>query len=276
MSNVTFVPVLTTPAGQVLTAANWRDAGVNIASFYLESLLIKPGKDYLQTLQSVKTFSGWHGDVVLNASLPACNRHGRYLLRSPYDGSKVTCTLDEVLTLCMQLQPEHLILPKTVRLDAMPVFPDNTCPYIPIEIYPENIPSQTHGIYLSSADSVALFFARRDALHALPLYISGEYDRETMQTLSASGALYFETDKPASDALVGKVYCHDDVLILNDTVFATQFEVLDAQCNCSTCTQKLTRAYLHHLLKHTPLLCQRFLMEHNAFISQKLARFMTV
>ncbi len=41
------------------------------------------------------------------------------------------------------------------------------------------------------------------------------------------------------------------------------FNVLDPNCSCPTCTQKLTRAYLHHLLQHTPLLCQRFLILHN-------------
>ena len=39
-------------------------------------------------------------------------------------------------------------------------------------------------------------------------------------------------------------------------------------CSCETCSQGFTRAYFHHLLQHTPLLAQRFLVIHNVFFTQ--------
>ena len=44
-----------------------------------------------------------------------------------------------------------------------------------------------------------------------------------------------------------------------------QFETIDPECTCPTCSQQFTKAYLHHLLQQTPLLCHRLLIQHNVF-----------
>ena len=75
----------------------------------------------------------------------------------------------------------------------------------------------------------------------------------------------YASDRPARDALQGVVYNRDGALSLQDSNFALNFELIDADCACPTCQQAFTRAYLHHLLQSTPILCQRFLMMHNVF-----------
>lgn len=45
----------------------------------------------------------------------------------------------------------------------------------------------------------------------------------------------------------------------------SNFEKLQLGCVCPTCSMGLTKAYLHHLWFHVPTLCQRYLLQHNAF-----------
>ena len=72
-----------------------------------------------------------------------------------------------------------------------------------------------------------------------------------------------ESDKPAADALQGIIYTQTGTFNLLDEDNREAFSALDAECDCPTCRAGYTRAYLHHLLQHTPLLAQRFLMMHN-------------
>ncbi len=76
---------------------------------------------------------------------------------------------------------------------------------------------------------------------------------------------YLLSDKPAGDACAGIVYTQQGIVDIRDDEQRLNFSVIDERCACPTCEQKLTRAYLHHLLAHTPLLCQRFLIQHNVF-----------
>jgi len=45
-----FIPKATSEAGLCLTAANWQEVGINLITYYLDSLLIKPGYDLLQNI----------------------------------------------------------------------------------------------------------------------------------------------------------------------------------------------------------------------------------
>lgn len=94
-----------------------------------------------------------------------------------------------------------------------------------------------------------------------------DYTVEGSQALA--GAL-LESDKPAAEGMAGLLYTHDGVINILDPRYSEQFIPLSAACACPTCTQPFTRAYLHHLLLHTPLLAQRYLIQHNVFYRQTM------
>jgi hypothetical protein len=68
---------------------------------------------------------------------------------------------------------------------------------------------------------------------------------------------------PAIDAFAGRFYALGESLNILDSNFEQDFNPLSSHCNCETCEQGSTRAYLHHLYQHTPLLAQRYLLIHN-------------
>jgi queuine tRNA-ribosyltransferase len=79
----------------------------------------------------------------------------------------------------------------------------------------------------------------------------------------------YETDKPAEDALAGWMYTSDTSgFLITDAKHARSFVVMQDGCLCPACEGGLTRAYLHHLNVHTPLLCHRWLVMHNQLMAQ--------
>jgi queuine tRNA-ribosyltransferase len=110
----------------------------------------------------------------------------------------------------------------------------------------------------------ASFFKNQEA----PDYVVGELNLAQMLVLAEERVAYIESDIPAREALLGRVYCSDGVLSIDNAEFAMQCEVIEKDCLCPTCTQSFTRAYLHHLLGQTPLLCQRLLVQHNIYYCQ--------
>ena len=74
-----------------------------------------------------------------------------------------------------------------------------------------------------------------------------------------------ESDKPAKDALNGLVYDKHAIFSITAEDMAMSFEPLSKDCGCPPCALGLTRAYFHHLYVHTPLLCYRFLIQHNHY-----------
>jgi hypothetical protein len=76
------------------------------------------------------------------------------------------------------------------------------------------------------------------------------------------------SDKPAHDAHQGIFYDNTHIANILDKQFEKDLSLLSPDCQCETCSEGFTRAYLHHLLQHTPLLAQRFLAVHNVFFSQ--------
>lgn len=74
---------------------------------------------------------------------------------------------------------------------------------------------------------------------------------------------FLEVDEPAEYGFQGLVYTQNGVLDLKENTVAQAHISLENTCNCTVCKQSLTRAYLHHLYLHTPLLAQRFLIVHN-------------
>ncbi len=267
------IPILTTSAGSCLTALNWQEVGVKTAAFYLASLLLKPGYAFLKTLPDLAAYNGWQQTVVLNASMPKADKEGVYKLRSPYDGSIVHFTIDEIVMLIAQLQPQFVILPQGV-LQQNPVvwhsIPESVFPFFPVTDLPQQDVQRDYGVYFrhdKSTPPAVLLQQLADYKH-VRTYVSGDLTLSLMRQLLDEGVYYVESDLPAMDACLGNVYSHDGNILLGEADYARQFECIDANCQCPTCKQKFSRAYLHHLLMQTPLLCQRFLIQHNIHFTQ--------
>ncbi len=78
----------------------------------------------------------------------------------------------------------------------------------------------------------------------------------------------YENNIPSEDALNGIIYTSKKSSFnLQDKTYTKDFSVLDSKCGCPACKEKLTRAYFQHLYQHTPLLCHRWLIMHNQWMT---------
>ncbi len=272
-NNLTMVPVLTTPAGCCLTGENWQATGIKTASFYLSALLMKPGFENLKTLSNLATYVGWQDKLVLNAALSKRDSEGRYLLRSEYDGSRSAYTLQDILMLLTRLEPDVVLLPEGVSDNSSihwQALPEKIFLFLSIADLPKiDDNTRPYGVYIDY-DAMGSFSELLDALNryrGIPCYIMGSLSLSLMRSLCDEGVRYVESNIPASDGCVGDVYHSQGIISLKSCDHAHQFEVIDSTCQCPVCQQKLTRAYLHHLLEHTPLLAQRYLVQHNMYYS---------
>ncbi len=266
------IPVLTTQAGRCLTTENWQDAGVQVVSLHLAELLMKPGYDFLSTLKSLATYVGWPSTLVLNATLPSANAAGRYSIRSQYDGRRIEHSVQEMIAIIATLQPTTLVLPQGVWKnfsELCQLLPESIFTFIPIADLPVSTESiRSYGVYVAydqQTMSPESLLQQLSQYKGLPYYVAGALNLPLMRELSEYGVQCLETDTPAADACRGMVYCSEGELSLSDVLYAKQFSAIDEACHCLVCSQGFTRAYLHHLFQHTPLLCQRLLVQHNVF-----------
>lgn len=229
---INYVPVASSEAGACLTMENWQEIGIDTLSYQLTSLLMKPGIEFLMGLRDFRSYCGWQGAIVLNAvDFPSANKEGVHTIRSRYDGSLIQITSAELANLIGKLQPDQVILGPAL----------SACfKNLGLEL-PESIRVDSPDYLLAKNE----FPAKSELVGLSPLAA-------------------VETDKPASDAFQGQVYTEQGTIALLSNEMVNQHQVIDCNCSCPTCSQQFTRAYLHHLLIHTPLLCQRFLIQHNA------------
>lgn len=261
------VPVLTSQAGSCLTFANWQAAGITVVSVYLADLLMKPGKALLDTLTTIREYYQWSGQIVLNASLPPANREDIYTLRSIYDGSKIAISVSELLALISRLQPDKVILPLGSGVYAKAVWqqlPDSIMPYYQLN-EPIDALDRVIGRYMDIDSDTPLM---ADLPLHTPLYIKGNPNLMSTNVKAYLTHYLVESDKPAVDGLSGMVYSSEGVLNILDDSMRKNYQLIDDHCSCQTCQSTFTRAYLHHLLQQTPLLAQRYLIQHNVWFCQ--------
>lgn len=266
-----FIPVLTSPAGLCLTQDNWREAGSTSAAFYLESLLIKPGIALLQSTD-VRSYLGSPALFILNAMDLKSNREGIYSLVSPYDGHRVKLNQIELVDLILHIKPDLVVLPKKIIQNYPELWATWDANIIPLihaeELDLLDVPVR-HGAYFNQD----IIGCRDDLLKhyaAIPRYVRGELSLELMNHYLEAGVDWLESDAPANHAFNGSVYSDAGLIDLTKEDCAQQFEIISSDCACPTCTQRFTKAYLHHLFLHTPLLCQRLLIQHNIFWVNKV------
>lgn len=268
-----FIPVLTSEAGLCLTKANWQEVKVTAASYSLECMLYKPGQDVLEKISDLTHYLACPGTMVINAASLVANKEKDYVLKSPYDGSKIKFTLAELIKLIQHLKPNAIILPKNTMRDFPQIWDnwdDAIVPFFHVNDLEKHNVLRPHGVYFNVLHEVN--WEQLDQWSHITRYIMGSFDPELIQQLHHKGIGFIETDEPAQAAMQGKVYSQAGTVDLIDTKIETQFKMIDEDCGCPTCSQQFTRAYLHHLLQHTPLLCQRLLIQHNVFYAQKYVR----
>lgn len=274
MKDVGMVPVLTTEGGLCLTMANWQEAHVGMASCHLDALLMKPGLDILFRQQSLASYFGSPMPLALNAHTLFRRPDCLFEVRSLYDGRTTRITLETLFDLIVTLAPTAVILPKDLGALDMARFeslPETIMPFIHASTL-----NRSHGVCFAQDDPVERLGALRR--HRIeypdkPCYMTGEVHLSLMFECFEQGASFVETDKPAYDGDHGIAYGHEGEMDISSADFAHQYTPLDERCSCHTCSHHLTKAYLHHLWHHTPLLCQRFLVQHNVvFVMHWISR----
>ncbi|KTD18461.1 hypothetical protein [Legionella jordanis] len=259
-----YLPILTTEAGNCLTMANWQEIGIHDAAYQLSSLLLKPGIQLLQNVEALRDYTGWQGAIILDARFEKANREGLYSIRSPYDGNILKISSEELLTLMMQLQVDWILLPADFDLTLLSSLHHST-PFLISKSTRDLTAGHRFGLYRSYNGENAL----QDFLKTQGLTSESNLRSVKVNELVVlEGLNILLSDSPAKLAYLGQVYSHTGILNLQEIHMAHQHRAIDEECSCPTCEQGLTRAYLHHLLAQTPLLCQRFLIQHNAHYFQ--------
>lgn len=263
-----FVPVLSSEAGLCLTAANWQEVNVNAAVYYLDSLLLKPGYELLNTVPDLAAYLNCPGTLILNASTLVANKEGIFKLVSPFDGSKIHLEYQQVVDLIARLKPQIVLLPPRILSDFPAVWEHWDAAITPfLWVGEEGLVqlTQDFGVYCTANEHVSV--AEQIApWSAHPKYVQGVLGLSELRELKESGIEFIESNQPAKAALEGMAYSAQGMINLREERVCMDFEPIDSACQCPTCVAQLTKAYLHHLYLHTPLLCQRFLIQHNAFM----------
>lgn len=267
------IPILTSLSGSTLTAKNWQESAISTCACVLSSLLIKPGIEVLAKLPNLNTYFGCKDHLVLNASaLEFKGKSQQCVLRSPYDGSLVSLGYDGLAQLIKTLAPSYLLICPDAK-ELLNDIPSSTRVFISDVDNASNHLSSVYGVYFhfnSQHISLDAFCEQIEHAQGSPCYVMGDLDMQALKVLAERGAKFLESDRPAFDACKGLVYTENGVVSITDREFEYLFEPLDSICICPTCEQKLTAAYLHHLFEHTPLLCQRLLIQHNVYFCQNM------
>lgn len=265
----TFIPKLSTQAGACLTMANWQEVGIEYVAFSLAALLVKPGLDVLKQYSSLHAYVGWEKKLVLNASTLIINKQGKCQIRSNFDGGCLKFDFSELISLMVQWAPDFLLLPKIFPVEQLsqliPLLKGTRIfVHAAMPLSWEN--DKELGVYIDESvqdlKTVSLEFQPfQDRMK----YLISAHDIKAYSILSTLDLHFIESDKPALDAMEGLVYTPNKNISIADSSQSMCFDKIDEFCKCPTCQQSLSRAYLSHLYSHTPLLCQRFLIQHNVF-----------
>ena len=242
-----WVPMLSTPSGSTLTAKNWHSIGVSVVSYDLAALLIKPGIDVLMRFSDLNHYVGWSEKIILQATLPAPDRSGNYLLRSPYDGSRLSFTAKEILEVIAWLKPNAVLLPQGIDFEmVMDKLPKSIFMYYAPADAPNHLAG--HGVYVKSS---AWLEEKNHGLHGIECCVYGPASQTQGKQLQDQGIKMLISDTPAEDACQGTLYtphCMDEI---QQKVFSQYMP------------------YLNYLRVSTPLLYARYAVIYNYLMALK-------
>jgi queuine tRNA-ribosyltransferase len=264
------VPLLSTQAGSCLTFLNWQGTNTKMVSYRITDLLMKPGLSFLSNLPDIRSYCTWPSSIVLNAVLPPPNSADKYSIRSLYDGSLIQIDVSDLFALINTLKPDKVVLPmgSAIYTRFWNDLSSDIMPYFHVNENLGNIDIKV-GRYITS-DPQTPFSLLVEQINASqePLYIMGDFNFTEMAQLVSCKKHLIETDRPSKDGLEGIIYNSEGLLNILGQERQEEHFAIDESCQCNTCTSKFTRAYLHHLLLHTPLLAERYLIQHNIYYCQ--------
>ncbi len=263
-----WAPVLTSDAGLSLTTLNWQEVNVGRAAYYLDALILKPGYALLEQLTDSQSYLNWPGEIILNASRLIANKEGIITIISPFDGRKIRMSYEQIISIINHLKPDVVVLPAPIlrhysNIDEQ--LSRNISVYIACDAFSSNEIPAHYGMAFALNAYTAEAKSLLDTYHNKNIYVYGDLSRTCIDALAQSGVKYIESNRPAQMGLDGLVDAEQGGIDLKDAQYSLDFNLLDSSCSCPTCAQQCTKAYLHHLILHTPLLAQRFLIQHNAF-----------
>jgi queuine tRNA-ribosyltransferase len=183
----------------------------------------------------------------------------------------LACELDSLI-----VKPGISVLKTFTNLRSYLAWPGTIFLYVNLQVsgphatYLIRSPYDGQKIQLMQAELFALI------MHLQPDYVVFSVDMYSVAEMFMQYAAVFPTpvnqailhamsNKPADDAFHGLIYSHDEVFSLLAPASQYSFVPLDRCCSCAICSAGYTRAYLHHLLQHTPLLARRLLILHNIY-----------
>ena len=207
-------------------------------------------------------YYAWPRSLVLNCSDLNASNSDKFNLVSEVDGSKCSFTTHQLQTLITNLQTDLVLLPGGMVKDFAP----SINYFVP---YMEHKPG--FGVYFVINDTnFSQMLGKVAEFSKEPKYIYADLSLDLYLQLCELPAIKIENSRFAVDAFQGDVYREGKVHSILDSDCEHEFLRLVADCACYTCSSGFTVAYLHHLFKHTPLLCQRLLILHNVFYASHL------
>jgi len=273
LSDIEFVPCLTSSAGSALVQADWQALGVQTVSCHLEALLVKPGPVVLHQISALRDYINWSGRLVLNAATLKCDASGFYQVRSEFDGRVIRMDLEDLLALIAHLSPTDVVLPSGTLASALEQLPESIQLIVLIDDlqqFPQSMlnTQRVTGVSLPwtfclNETNVSQLLALKATYPQWCFLATGEPSLAEIRRLKTLRIDWFESNAPANDACNGLVYSADGMCSITDLEKAMVFSALDNGCSCPTCLAGFTWAYLHHLYANTTGLCQRLLIQHN-------------
>lgn len=258
-----FLPLFSSSAGLALSFKNWQTLGIKSAAFELETLLKRPGP---HSKLSLKAYTGWQGEAIINGARLGFNKKGRALIRGQ-GGEALFLQPEELSHFLKQQAVDGILLPQTLKdkqpqlltaLSAARLFLSMD------EFFAlDSIPSVIEGFYLSAKELLSgKLESFLPACLNYPCYLYDVDDLSVVKNLPFK-TIYVESNQPASDACQGLVYENEGKFDIQAPSMVQDYRPLDSACACPACQESFTRAYFHHLFLQVPLLCQRFLIQHN-------------
>ena len=307
ISTPAFMPVGTRAAVKAVDVDDLSAVGAEIILSNTYHLMLKPGADLIADLGGLHGFMGWSGPILTDSggyqifSLEPKITEDGAAFRSVYDGSKVSLTPEEAVSVQQRLGPDiAMVLDICVGLPASKerVEADmrQTLRWAERCLSAHSRSDQAlFGIVQggvepdlraeSAAATAELGFPgfgigglsvgeppdeRNRALDAamaeLPLdkprYVMGLGDTDGLLDAIQRGADMFDCVLPTRLARHGKVLTSRGDFNVNIARHAGDETPIDPDCSCSTCTRH-SKAYLRHLIRMNELSAHRLLSVHN-------------
>jgi queuine tRNA-ribosyltransferase len=103
-----------------------------------------------------------------------------------------------------------------------------------------------------------------------PRYLMGVGSPQDILESIDIGIDIFDSVFPTRNARHGTIHTNQGNININRAKYSKQFELIDENCNCYTCSSGFSRAYMNHLLKNYSILGMRLATVHNIYFIQNL------